>query len=70
VHATTEADQLSVVVLAGKLRGLDVPCQRTSRSLDLVRGDLLAVATAAQDDAQAASSSATTRRAVSMQKAG
>src|SRR5258705_8661925 len=47
VHATAEPDQLSVVVLAGQLRSLYVPRQVTSRTLHLVRGDLLTVAAAA-----------------------
>jgi hypothetical protein len=69
VHATAEPDQLSVVVLAAQLRGLDAPRQGTSRTLHLVRGHLLTVAAAAQDDAQAALVGDDTT-CVSMQKAG
>ena len=45
---------VGVVVLAGQLRGLDVPGQRRPHPGDLVRGDLLAVAGAADHHAEAA----------------
>ena len=54
VHAATDADQLGVVVLPRQLSDLHVPCECTACALDLVRGDLLAVAGAAEHDAQRA----------------
>src|SRR5699024_9387357 len=54
VHATTQADQLGIVVLAGELRGLHGPGQCAACARHLVRGDLLAVAGTTQDDAQGA----------------
>ena len=48
------ADDLGVVVLAAQLRGLDAPGQRAPDARDLVRRDLLAVAGAADHDAEAA----------------
>src|SRR5690606_12439966 len=48
------AGDLSVVVLAGQTGGLDAPRQARANALDLVGRDLLAVARAADDDAQAA----------------
>src|SRR5581483_1366599 len=49
-----DANQLRVVVLTGQRRGLGVPPQRASDAGHLVRSDLLAVAGATDDDAQAA----------------
>src|SRR5690606_41483091 len=54
VHAGAEADDLSVVVLAGQTGGLDAPRQARANALDLVGRDLLAVARATDYDAQAA----------------
>ena len=48
------ADDLGVVVLAAQLRGLDAPRQRAPDAGHLVRRDLLAVARAADHDAEAA----------------
>ncbi len=53
MHPAADTDQLGVVVLAGKLRGLDAPRQRAARTGDLVRGDLLAVTAAAEDEPEA-----------------
>ena len=53
VHAAADADHLRVVVLAGQRRGLDAPRQRAAHAGHLVRGDLLAVARAADHDAEA-----------------
>ena len=41
-------------MLAGQARGLDGPHEGGAHAIDLVGGDLLAVAGAAQDDAEAA----------------
>src|SRR5699024_12438316 len=54
VHAAADAHQLGVVVLAGQPGGLDAPGEGAARAGDLVGGDLLAVAGATQDDAEAA----------------
>ena len=53
VHATTDTDQLSVVVLAGQGRGLDAPRKRATRTGNLVSGNLFTVARSTQHDAQA-----------------
>ena len=53
VHPAADADQLGVVVLAGQRRRLDAPRQGAARAGHLVGGDLLAVAGAADDDAEA-----------------
>src|SRR5690606_7728631 len=50
--ARTHGDDPRVVVLAGELRDLLVPGERATGALHLVRGDLLAIAGAADDDAQ------------------
>src|SRR5690606_27434700 len=52
VHASTDRDDLGIVVLAGGRRGLGAPGERGPRALHLVRGDLLAVARTADDDAE------------------
>ncbi len=52
VHPAADPDQLGVVVLTGQRRGLHAPRQRTARAGHLVRGDLLAVARAAEHDAE------------------
>ena len=54
VHPGAEAEHVGVVVLAGELGGLRRPGQRRADAGDLVRGDLLAVARAADHDAEAA----------------
>lgn len=54
VHPAADAHQLGVVVLAGQARGLDAPGQGAAGAGHLVGGDLLAVAAAADDDAEAA----------------
>ena len=54
VLAHTEAGDVGVIVLAGQARGLDGPHEGGAHAIDLVGGDLLAVAGAAQDDAEAA----------------
>src|SRR5690606_28639122 len=54
VLAGAHRDHVRIVVLAGQARGLLVPHQRGADALDLVRGDLLAVAGAADDDAEGA----------------
>jgi len=54
VHAATDADELGIVVLAGKAGGLCGPRQCAASTLDLIGGNLLAVAGAAQHDAQGA----------------
>ena len=54
VHPRTEAEHVGVVVLAGELSGLRRPGERGADAVDLVRGDLLAVAGAADHDAEAA----------------
>src|SRR5690606_2797669 len=54
VHAGTDADHVGVVVLAGQDRGVLAPGQRGPDALDLVGGDLLAVAGAADHHAQGA----------------
>ena len=54
VHAPADADELSVVVLACEAGSLLGPSQGTARTLDLVGGDLLTVAGAAEDYAQRA----------------
>jgi len=53
MHATTQCDDVGVVVLAGKSGGLDRPGQGGAHPVNLVGGDLLPVATAPEDDAQA-----------------
>ncbi len=54
VHAAADADELRVVVLTRELRGLDAPRERAAGAGHLVRGDLLTVAAAAEDEAEAA----------------
>ena len=53
VHAAADAHHLRVVVLAGQRRGLGAPRQSAAHAGHLVRGDLLAVARAADHDAEA-----------------
>ena len=53
MQAATNADELSLVVLAGQLGRLDAPGQGAASTGDLVGCDLLAVAASAEDDAQA-----------------
>ena len=69
VHAAADAHHLSVVVLAGQRGGLDAPGQCTAHPGNLVRGDLLAVARAADHDAEAPGS-ASVFSAAAMQNAG
>lgn len=52
VHAATDANELSVVVLACKAGGLRGPREGTTSTLHLVRSDLLAVAGATEHDAE------------------
>ncbi len=52
VHAGAHRDHVGVVVLAAQRRGLLAPGQRRAHALHLVRRDLLAVAGAADDDAE------------------
>src|SRR4051794_33518252 len=52
--AAGEGHDVRVVVPAGERGGVLVPGQRGPDALDLVRGDLLAVATATEDHAEAA----------------
>jgi hypothetical protein len=52
VLAGADRADVRVVVLAGEQRGRLVPDERRADTLDLVRRDLLAVAGAAEDDAQ------------------
>ena len=52
VHAATNADELGIVVLAGKAGGLGGPGQCTPGSLDLIGCNLLAIAGAAKHNAQ------------------
>src|SRR5690606_25167884 len=49
-----DRDDVRVVVLAPEARGLEVPRERGAHARDLVRRDLLAVAGAADDDAERA----------------
>ena len=53
MHATTQCDDVGVVVLAGKSGGLDRPGQGGSHPVNLVGGDLLPVATTPENNAQA-----------------
>ena len=53
VHASADADHLSIVVLAGQRCGLHAPRQRAADSGHLVGSDLLAIAGAADHDAEA-----------------
>lgn len=69
VHATADADQLGVVVLARQLRRFHAPGQRTAGAGDLVGGDLLAVARPPSTMPRL-SGSATVRVAAAMQNAG
>jgi len=52
VLTRADGDHVRIVVLAGQLRGREVPDERRTYALDLVRGDLLAVSGAAEDDAE------------------
>ncbi|EGJ77386.1 putative ribose-5-phosphate isomerase B [Streptomyces sp. Tu6071] len=52
VHPGADRDDVGVVVLAAELRRLDAPGEGAAHALDLVRRDLLAVAAAADDDAE------------------
>ena len=52
MHATANRDDVGVVVLAAQLRRLEAPRERGTHAGDLVGGDLLAVAGAADDDAE------------------
>ena len=74
VLAGTDRDEVGVVVLARELGGRHAPDQCGASALDLVGGDLLAVARAAEDDAERldarSSWSRTTARAALMQKLG
>lgn len=54
VHAPADSDQLRVVVLSGELGRFHAPCKSTSGTRHLVRGDLLSVARAPEDEAAAA----------------
>lgn len=54
VHAAADGDDVGVVVLTAELSGLHAPGQDGADALDLVRGDLLPVAGAADHDAEAA----------------
>ena len=53
VHATAQRDDVGVVVLAGKPGGLDRPGQGGTHPVHLVGGDLLPVATAPENNAEA-----------------
>ena len=53
VHPAADGHHVGVVVLAAERGGLLAPGERGAHALDLVRGDLLAVAGAADDDAEA-----------------
>src|SRR5690606_9951759 len=52
VLARADRDDIGVVVLARELRGREVPAERGPHALDLVGGDLLAVARSAEHDAE------------------
>ena len=52
VHAPTNANQLSIIVLTRQLRGLNRPRQRTTSTLDLIRRNLLTIARTTKHNAQ------------------
>src|SRR5581483_5431112 len=49
--AAAHREDVRVVVLARQARGVEVVAQRGAHARDLVRGDLLALSAAAEDDA-------------------
>ena len=51
MHASTQGDDVGVVVLAGKSGGLDRPGQGGAHPVNLVGSDLLPVSTAPENNA-------------------
>ena len=54
VHAPAQGYDVGIVVLPGQSGGLDGPGQGGAHAVDLIGGDLLAVAAAPQDNAETA----------------